>query len=98
MQQLHGIAELAARKLLIRDVLADIGWGAWLGMSALDDRALSTMIVKLSASVCFLTSSLILYPEVNWPCVAMQLLMLAINLRRTLGMVVLLQSPKQHVF
>lgn len=70
-------------KHLVRDILADIGWAAWLSMFAIERYALSTMIVKICASICFLCSSLILFPEVNWPCVLMQLIMLTINARRT---------------
>mmetsp|Transcript_21456 Transcript_21456/g.69053 ORF Transcript_21456/g.69053 Transcript_21456/m.69053 type:complete len:144 (-) Transcript_21456:37-468(-) len=67
---------------LVQYVCADVGWSLWLSMLFLEEPK-PTKVLTLAASVFFLASSVAFYPEVNWPCVAMQLAMLAANLRRT---------------
>lgn len=69
-------------KHVVRDVLTDVGWGAWVSMTALEPYETTTLIVKIWASFFFLASSLVTFPEVNWVAVLMQLFMLGINLSK----------------
>mmetsp|Transcript_13909 Transcript_13909/g.18561 ORF Transcript_13909/g.18561 Transcript_13909/m.18561 type:complete len:176 (-) Transcript_13909:1569-2096(-) len=70
---------------LTQYLLADIGWGLWLSMAAIENAPRTTRIVTLWASVCFLASSLSFFPgDVNWIALGMQVIMLCINIHRTI--------------